>query len=768
MTTHLKVECTNPIQHACANCPDMRKTEPGTYCYQFIMKKIEERRAQRGFDCATPVTCGDNSPAFLLEMRKKAHGYQMLLVHIKRGEWPAAFDIFQDLYNIEMPISLPAVAPAALISIQTNFGIVNIGRTTKPDDLTIGYKDFRRLISMYSEGSMTAQLVCDVDGAYELAQKMLDSEYYAIDFETTGLQVRKNGFEVVSFQICLPDWSIYYVTMNHGREDALGRVFKHKEQLTEDQFTDIFKKPLEMPNVPKIGAGLGYEIKVGWHMGIDMEGPFYDVLSEAYILNPGSLKNNLKDNAFQELGNVCPHFDDVAKQYDMDYRKVPLKKALIYGSWDVYNPMKLHFLYKKRIEDRGDSSLRLLQQDLALIKPLAHMEYMGIAMDKKKVVELKNKTAPLLVNLETDICNIAGKAFQVSSSEQLSLVLFKDLKIGTPELWHKLELKILKKHNLPSTEAKGIEKLKVHAPHPILDKISEHRGLAKYMSSYLVGIEKHYLDGGTIVYPSYNNNRTASGRLSASKPNVQQIKRGSEYKGCFIPRNKSRVFVDSDWDQLELRIIAQMANVKLLLEGFFRGDDPHQVTGDAIDAWATMEREMRRNRGKTINFAIPYGKGPKSLAWDLRCTVDEARAFLDDINNKYPEIPEMKTATREILYTTGYAATAFDRRRFFKWNQDVGEIFNAAFNHCIQGTGGDLMRIVITELYDAFLDYPEIYSPLTVHDSIVIECPEDDAYWVKEVVKDVMTMEFTAGLGPGILLTCEPEIKRNLLEKGIK
>jgi len=467
-----------------------------------------------------------------------------------------------------------------------------------------------------------------------------------------------------------------------------------------------------------------------WH-GIDVKGIDFDLLLSAYIINA-----HLGKEEFKRIVAAFS-YDDV--EYEETIYGKGVKKGLPEDlKHHRHIASKARAIYKlkaSQIEALKKEAQYELYQDveLPLAYVLANMEYEGIVVDKDVLNELGKEFKQRLDDLEKTIITLAGKSFNVASPKQLGDILFEDLKLPQAK----------KTKTGYSTNAEVLEKIKDH--HPIIEHILNYRMLAKLHSTYIEGLRPHISEDGKI-HTIYMQALTTTGRLSSVEPNLQNIPIRTE-EGRHIRKifkaSKQRYLVGADYSQIELRVLAHIANVKLLIEAFNDDKDIHEQTAKQVFNVEVVTSEHRR-AAKAVNFGIIYGMSAWSLADDIRVSQKEAQTFIDTYLTIYPEIKTYMESTVAFAKSHDYVETILKRRRYIPelkssvfMQRAFGE--RTAMNAPIQGSAADILKLAMIKLYHALQD-KKLKSKmiLQVHDELILDVYEDELEDVKLLLEQTM------------------------------
>lgn len=452
--------------------------------------------------------------------------------------------------------------------------------------------------------------------------------------------------------------------------------------------------------------------------GIPVENLSFDTMIAAYILNPGLASYRLRDLALENLKEIIPGDED---------------SSMLTGIRATY-----------RLADILKDKLRLQEADelfynveMPLVHVLADMESAGVAVDKEQLASLSDELARKIDNLTREIYVLAGCEFNINSTKQLSQVLFE-----------KLQLPVIRRTKTGySTDAGVLEELA--DSHPVVNKILDHRMLSKLKSTYVDGLVSLINPGTGRLHTTFHQAVTATGRLSSSEPNLQNIparvEEGRKIRQVFIPRQKGNLILTADYSQIELRLLAHLSNDKNLKESFLQGEDIHTRTAAEVFSITVVEvTDQMRSRAKAVNFGIIYGISDYGLARNTNISRQEAKQYIKSYFERYSGVQEYIKRTIEEARCKGYASTIMNRRRYlpdlFSSNRTVrnfGE--RTAVNTPIQGSAADLIKLAMIRIHRELKKRRlQTRMILQVHDELIFDVPVEEMKEVRELVKECM------------------------------
>lgn len=491
---------------------------------------------------------------------------------------------------------------------------------------------------------------------------------------------------------------------------------------------DIF----ENEKIELWGHDLKKLIKILFLFDISVKNRLFDIMIAAYLLNPGARNHEVAQIIFTSLGVETPSIVNQANLFGVD-PKIESKELWLLGL--TVNK------FKKELEQADN--LKLLETlEMPLVSILAEMELNGVAIDDQKLAEMSDIAKKEIDKIKKNIFEMSGCEFNVSSTVQLREVLFEKMKISTTG--------IKKGKTGLSTSAEELEKLR--GLHPIIEEIENYRELTKLQNTYIDVLPTLVNPKTKRIHTTFNQAVTATGRLSSSDPNLQNIpirtEFGRQIRHAFIATEKN-ILMSVDYSQIELRIVASLAEDKKMIEIFKQDLDIHRATAAAINNVSLNEvtKEMRR-AAKEINFGILYGMGSYGLSWRAEITQFQAKQFIDKYFQEFSGVKKYLERTLEFVKENGYAETLFSRRRYIpELLSGNHQLRNAAermaINHPVQGTAADLMKMAMIAVDEKIKQWPKekqskVKMILQVHDELVFELDEDIQEELGKMVKEAM------------------------------
>lgn len=510
------------------------------------------------------------------------------------------------------------------------------------------------------------------------------------------------------------------------------------EYLPESAVAEDLKDLWESEDHHKVGHNIKEFITWLFKYDIELKGLVFDTMIAEYLIDPLRSSYPITGLSYKYLNRTIPSLEELqgkgkaARQYS----ELPLEQLSTISGQNARAVYDLWLHQKKVIEDNGQTEL-FNSIELPLITVLANMEYQGFKVDAEKLAEYNHTLSQRINTLEKTIHMLAGEEFNINSTKQLGVILFD--KLGLP---------IVKKNKTGySTDVEVLEEL--YDRHEIIPCIMEYRQLTKLKTTYAEGLEKVINPVTGKIHSTFNQTVTATGRISSTEPNLQNIpvrhEMGREIRKAFIPSTKDALFVDADYSQIELRVLAHITGDEALIKAFVNNEDIHTTTASLVFEVAPekVTPELRR-RAKAVNFGIVYGISDFGLSRDLNITRKEAKRYIDGYLAKYPKVKVYMEEIVRIGQEQGFVETMFHRRR--QLPELMSKNFNQrsfgkriAMNTPIQGSAADIIKIAMVKVYQALKESGlKSRLILQVHDELVIETMRDELEQVKALVKKCM------------------------------
>ncbi|GAB4194377.1 MAG: DNA polymerase I [Wenzhouxiangellaceae bacterium] len=559
----------------------------------------------------------------------------------------------------------------------------------------------------------------------KLIKKLAAQEQFVIDLETTSLDPLRA--EIVGIALAYQDGEGWYIPVAHVGEDA-------DPQLSLDQVMASLQPLLEDPQIGKIGQNLKYDLSVLWHNQLDLKGIRHDTMLESYVYNSTASRHDMDSLAAHYLQRTTIKYEEVAgkgaKQVTFD--QVPVATASQYAAEDAEITLALHQTLWRELAEYP-SLVEIYQQlELPLVRVLARMETNGILLDRQQLADHSAELSGRLATLQEQAWKVAGREFNLASTKQLREILYGEM-----------ELKVLAKTptGQPSTSEDVLHELAVEHELPRL--ILEHRSLAKLKNTYTDRLPEQINPDTGRVHTSFHQAVAATGRLSSSDPNLQNIpvrtEEGRRIRKAFIAP-PGRVLLACDYSQIELRIMAHLSSDDGLLKAFHDGVDIHRATaGEVFDTpYEDVSAEQRR-AAKAINFGLIYGMSAFGLARQLEISREDAQQYIEIYFERYPGVRRYMDETRKQARDQGYVETLFGRRL---WLRDIRSrngarrqaAERAAINAPMQGTAADIIKRAMISVDQWLEKHDQAQLILQVHDELVLEVDEKALDEVREAV----------------------------------
>lgn len=579
-----------------------------------------------------------------------------------------------------------------------------------------------------------------------LIKQLRKAGEFVIDLETTSLD--PSQAQLVGFAVAWEKNVAWYVPTNlepEVPEGQTGSLFAGMEEDREDAVLEQLRPLLEDATIGKGGQNLKYDAMVLAEHGVTLRGIRFDTLLESYLIDPASRTHGLDDLSLRYLNYRKIATKDLIgrgrKQKTM--AELPREQVATYACEDADICLRLHGIFAEKLDKTP--GLRELYEtvELPLMDVLMRMEQRGIAIDEAMLGELSKEFEAKAAELEAKAFELAGGEFNLNSPKQLREILYDKLEIHKTA---KVRPRKTSSGDL-STDVGVLERLA--AAHPLPRVILDYRGFTKLKGTYVDALPKLVNDKTGRIHTSFNQAVAATGRLSSSDPNLQNIPirtpEGMRIRGAFVAGEPGWVLVSADYSQVELRLMAHFSEEPTLVEAFRKGADIHRATAAQIfhveeDA-VTSEQ---RSRAKAINFGIMYGMGPQRLGRETDISTAEAKEFIESYFATYPKVKEYIEAQLETAREKGYVETLLKRRRDVREINSGNRMVRAnaervATNTPIQGSAADLIKLAMLTI-DKRLQGEDWQSRmlLQVHDELVFECPETELDRLVAMVREEM------------------------------
>ncbi len=672
---------------------------------------------EKGDPDKSPVKITPRIRQILLDGKQQAYDSQ----HLSRivCDVPIELDLKEaELKNYDRPKAIELFQELEFRSLLPRLPEGDLGEVSKDE----AKPESANQASLFgpSEGKEIASKVIGKDYHLVDSQQKFDNlvkvlkkaELLVVDTETDYL----NG-PVVGLSFAVKEGEAWYVALNSD-----WAKIKRKAILDE------LKPILEDPRIKKVGHNAKYDWLAIRKEGITVAPLFFDTMIASFIINPGNRQHGLDAVSFVELGvEKIPLADLIGVKKLDSIANAPIDKVAEYAAEDADCTLRLYHRFAPQIDD---STLHNVFYDLEmpLVPVLGEMEEAGIKLDCDYLTDMAKRLKKRVDELVKEIYHHAGQEFNINSTQQLATILFDKLGLTHPDL-KKTKTGI-------STAASELEKLK--GMHPIVDLLFEYREITKLLSTYIETLPT-VVDANQRIHTSYSQTTAATGRLASLDPNLQNIPirtdLGRQTRRAFVAE-KGYKLVSIDYSQIELRVVAHLSGDKNLIKAFAENRDIHQEVADTLG--------VDRRVGKTLNFAVLYGQGAYSTAYQLGVPMKQAKEYIDKYFTTYAGVRKFLDETLKQAKQTGYVETIFGRRRYIpeinSSNFAVrGGAERVATNMPVQGTAADIMKMAMIKVaHSGVLEQHESKMLLQVHDELVFEVPEAEIEVFSKNVKQQM------------------------------
>ena len=568
------------------------------------------------------------------------------------------------------------------------------------------------------------QLIENEEEARKLFDFFVTKRILSLDTETTS--INPVDAELVGLSFAVEEGKAFYVAIPAEREKA-------------QTIVNIFKPLYESTEILKVGQNIKYDMEVLMNYGVRLAAPMFDTMIAHYVLQPEQ-KHNMDILAETLLGYQTVHIDELIGPKGKGQKNMrDLSPADIcdYAAEDADVTLRLYNVLKPRLKEAGVDDL-FYNIEMPLVPVLAEMEMNGVLLDTKALAETSRTLTDRMKQIEQNIYKLAGHEFNIASPKQVGEVLFGEMKIVDKPKKTKTGQFVTSEEVLQQLRSKA----------PIVDDILAHRGLKKLLGTYVDALPKLINPRTGHIHTSFNQAVTATGRLSSSDPNLQNIpvrgEDGKEIRKCFIPE-PGCLFFSADYSQIELRVMAHLSGDKNMIEAFREGYDIHAATAARIykEKIEDVSRDQR-TKAKRANFGIIYGITVFGLAERLEISRDEAKQLIDGYFETFPEVQAYMEKAKELAREHGYAETFFHRRRYLpditSHNATVRNFAERnAINAPIQGSAADIIKIAMVHIYERFRrEGIKSKMILQVHDELNFSVLPEEKERVEKIVLEEM------------------------------
>ncbi len=589
------------------------------------------------------------------------------------------------------------------------------------------YKDISTVKHSY-------KLIIELSELQKLAEKLKKSEFISMDTETTSTDAV--AADLVGISLSLKPHEAYYISIASEGGDLFSGGEAHHGVNIKDAIK-LLKPIFESTKIKKIGQNLKYDMLVLSNYDVWTRGVAFDSMVAAYVINPDG-QHNLDALAKEYLKYKPVAIEELIGKgkNQKNMKDVSPEAVAEYSGEDADIALQLMEVLQKKLEK--SNLLRLCEEmEFPLIEVLAAIERAGVKIDTEILAQISKELERMIENLGDEVYKLAGGEFNINSPKQLGEILFDKMKLAPTK----------KTKTGFSTDVFVLEELS--AQHPIAEKILAYRKLTKLKSTYVDALPTLINPRTGRVHTSFNQTVAATGRLSSSDPNLQNIpirgEMGKEIRKTFVPGEKGWVMVSADYSQIELRIMAHICKDEGLIEAFNKHEDIHRTTASKVFGVAPdkVTPDMRR-KAKEVNFGLLYGIGPYGLKIRLRISQREAKEVIDTYFQRFPRVREYINDTLDFARKHGYVETLLGRRRYLaNINSKNSAVRMAeerqAINMPIQGTAADMIKLAMIDIYRE-MKKRDMKSRmiLQVHDELVFESPKSELKQLEELVADKM------------------------------
>ena len=561
----------------------------------------------------------------------------------------------------------------------------------------------------------------------KLINKLNEKSYISIDTETSSINPHEAN--LLGISLSHDSNQAYYIPVAHKSIKGLKKelIIKKLRSLLEDS------------SIKKIGQNIKYDFIVLKNNGIEID-PLEDTMLLSYVLDAGNNRHNMDTLSELHLGHKTISYKDVvgSGKKQLNFSEVKLKEATEYAAEDADVTLRLYEILSDRVNNEKLNKIYEVFEK-PMIKLLSKLEMEGVKVDSEYLKKLSRKFEERLKKIEKEIYELSGKKFNIGSPKQLGEIIYNELKIA--------KLKKTKKGSL-ATSAKILEDL-ASTGHKFPNLVLEWRQVSKLKSTYTDALQDHVNKKTKRVHTSFLLAATNTGRLASSDPNLQNIPiktlDGKEIRKAFIAE-KDNILISADYNQIEMRILADIADVKALKKAFQNKQDIHSLTASQVFG-ASIDKvtEDLRRKAKAINFGIIYGITQYGLAKQISVSNQEALDFINAYFKKFPEIKEYMNSTIKVCRRQGYVTNIFGRRIHLRGINDKNFSVRsfqerAAINAPIQGSAADIIRLAMIKIDKLLEDKKDKAKMLLqIHDELIFECLKKDENKIKQIIKEGMT-----------------------------
>ena len=652
-----------------------------------------------------------------------------------------SYQLVQLKFDVQLPFDIleeePGENTEELIALYKEFGFSMWLKQLDEKNETVQINSQEKEIpespntdAKISMDDYTQSLVLAEDEFTLLLSKLSSSKSFVFDLETNSLDYMEA--EIVGF-VFLIEKSSYYVPVAHDYLDA-------PVQLPRYMVLNSLKSILESEVIGKIGQNLKYDAHVLANVDIELNGIVDDTMLKSYCLDSVASRHNMDDLALHYLDHTTIHYSDVAGsgKKQLTFNQVSIDEAMPYACEDVIVTNELNNLLELKLQSFPKLVALYKSIEIPLIKVMLRLERNGALLDETSLFNQQVEIKAEMASIQSKAFEVAGDEFNLESPKQIQQILFSEEGFG-------LEPKKKTAKGQPSTNEEALKLL----DHPLVDLILSYRTLTKLNSTYLEALPKQINRRTGRLHTSYHQAVTATGRLSSSKPNFQNIpirtEQGAQIRSAFIA-NKGSIILAADYSQIELRIMAHISEDKNLLTAFNNNEDVHRSTASQVfDTEISKVTKDQRRKAKAINFGLIYGMSAFGLAKQIDVSRTEAKQYIDGYFENYPGVLQFMNETKEKAKSQGYVETVLGRRLYLPQINSKNKMLQqhalrTAINAPMQGSSADIIKKAMLNIQD-WIDSEghEIKMFMQVHDELVFEINSEKADEYANKIKLMMS-----------------------------
>jgi DNA polymerase-1 len=652
-----------------------------------------------------------------------------------------SYQLVQLKFDVQLPFDIleeePGENTEELITLYKEFGFSMWLKQLDEKNETVQINSQEKEIpespntdAKISMDDYTKSLVLTEDEFTLLLSKLSSSKSFVFDLETNSLDYMEA--EIVGF-VFLIEKSSYYVPVAHDYLDA-------PVQLPRYMVLNSLKSILESEVIGKIGQNLKYDAHVLANVDIELNGIVDDTMLKSYCLDSVASRHNMDDLALHYLDHTTIHYSDVAGsgKKQLTFNQVSIDEAMPYACEDVIVTNELNNLLELKLQSFPKLVALYKSIEIPLIKVMLRLERNGALLDETSLFNQQVEIKAEMASIQSKAFEVAGDEFNLESPKQIQQILFSEEGFG-------LEPKKKTAKGQPSTNEEALKLL----DHPLVDLILSYRTLTKLNSTYLEALPKQINRRTGRLHTSYHQAVTATGRLSSSKPNFQNIpirtEQGAQIRSAFIA-NKGSIILAADYSQIELRIMAHISEDKNLLTAFNNNEDVHRSTASQVfDTEISKVTKDQRRKAKAINFGLIYGMSAFGLAKQIDVSRTEAKQYIDGYFENYPGVLQFMNETKEKAKSQGYVETVLGRRLYLPQINSKNKMLQqhalrTAINAPMQGSSADIIKKAMLNIQD-WIDSEghEIKMFMQVHDELVFEINSEKADEYANKIKLMMS-----------------------------